>query len=815
MSDILTLYGRAPKPSELMKAMKEDSSKDIVIPKSAIIDPTNVLNYTGTRPKPTILPMATLRNMATVPAISAILKTRLNQVARFAQRPRYDGDMGFKISTKAMETRLSPADKKEAQRIEDFLLTTGAVRNLKRKDNFNAFLRKVVYDSLVLDAMVWEHVPTLKGGLGEIWALDASTIELVSNEPVSDMYELPVFIPYTARGKGIAGEIAYVQRIMGQIVAEYSEHEICYAVRNPQTNINIAPFGRSELEDLIEIVTGIMNGVRYNTSYFTHSTLPQGVLSIVGRYNDEDLEGFKRHWQVMTAGAAGKWKVPVMALEEGQGFNWTAFKNSNRDMEFNQFLEFLFNIACAVYQIDPNEVGFKSWTSKQGGMTQSDNTEAKIEQSQDKGFIPLMKFVETSISSEIIDQINPEFCFTWSGLDDEAEAKRWARTKEQIESGYTTVNMARKHRDEEPINEAWADAPANAQLIQVYMAEAQQKQQQAQMEAQGQQQQQLQEQQHKQNLQAMDKQHEQGKEMAQLQHGQNKEMQQMQNQQQTKEGDMNRFHAGKMADKQHEQAKEMADLQHKQQKELQKDEQGHSMKLEGKKAEIQDQQGEKDYERSKELAEQGHKHQKELAKMTGEQQKELQKDKGNHELTKQAKEHSYAKDMGERDYEKSRDLQKQKDQAALVHKKVDHDFQRKSGDTSHKRGLETSKLTHKQQLELLKEKTKGAKPKGKLQKSFADTYLLDNELIERMAKKVHEAWSLWAGTSDDPDMKPYDELHEAVKETDRACARAVIKQLLEEGIIPSEEILSKAIETATVQDTPEGTEIVISPWDMY
>lgn len=521
MSDILEIYRTAPNGSELIKAIREEKAKGAQPPKSAIIDPMDTMGMFGLRSKPTAIPYAVLRRMAQIPAISAIINTRLNQVARFAKRPRFDGDLGFKIVLKDRQKKMTEAERKVAMEIENFFLKTGAVRNARRKDNLNQFIRKLTRDTLVLDAMTVEKVPNLKGGLAEIWAVDSATIELVANAPTGESVTLPVYIPQTKSGLKIQGDIAYVQKVNGLVVAEYTEEELAYAVRNPRTDLDFTDFGYSELETLIEIVTGIMNGIRYNTSYFSHSNLPQGVLEIVGKYKDDHLEAFKRHWKSLTSGASGKWSVPVMGLEEGQGFKFTPFKTSNRDMEFNEFLEFLFNIACAVYQIDPNEVGFKSWTSS-NSMSASDNTSEKIDNSKDKGFIPLMNFLSDTFNSEIVDEINEEFEFTWVGVDEEDEDRKLERLKGKLEAGIVTVAEVRKAEDMEEILDEegkpapWTTAPANAQLIQVFMngiqqaqAEDQQAQQQEQGELDHNRAKETSDDAHQKQLEVMDKQHQQ------------------------------------------------------------------------------------------------------------------------------------------------------------------------------------------------------------------------------------------------------------------------------------------------------------------
>lgn len=551
--DILSISASAPNGSELLKAMKEGKQIPLETqePKSAIIDPYDAQGITGLRQKPTPIPFETLRRMAKVPAIAAIINTRLNQVARFARRPRYEGDVGFKIVLKDKDAAMTEEQKKRAFEIEEFFLKTGSVKNARRKDNMDSFLRKIVRDTLTLDTLVWENVGNRKGQLVEVWAVDGATIELVASNPAGEEAVIPVYEPVTKAGMKIPGDVAYVQRIGGQIVAEYAEEELCYAIRNPRTDIDTVDFGESELETLIDIVAGIINSIKYNTSYFSSSYLPQGILEIVGKLADGQLEAFERRWKALMEGPTGKWRVPVVGLEDGQGVKFTPFKNSNRDMEYNEFLEFLFNIACAVFQIDPNEVGFKSWTSS-NSMSASDNTEAKMDQSQDKGFVPLMQFLANTFNSEIVDRIDEDFCLTWVGIDEQDEDAKWNRYKLQIDSGIVPVAEIRKKEDmdelldEEGKPAAWTTAPGNTVLMQVYMAQLQAKQQAEQAE---QQQQQAQSQQgvdqakaddaHKKNLEVMDK-----------QHAQNKEIKQMDQQHQSSMFDKQQKHQSSLLDKQ-------------------------------------------------------------------------------------------------------------------------------------------------------------------------------------------------------------------------------------------------------------------------
>ncbi|NIM21932.1 MAG: hypothetical protein GTN64_05875, partial [Candidatus Latescibacteria bacterium] len=48
-----------------------------------------------------------------------------------------------------------------------------------------------------------------------------------------------------------------------------------------------------------------------------------------------------------------------MAIDEAQGgVTFTPFKESNRNMQYNLWLEYLIQTVCSVYTIDPSEIGY-------------------------------------------------------------------------------------------------------------------------------------------------------------------------------------------------------------------------------------------------------------------------------------------------------------------------------------------------------------------------------------------------------------------------------------------------------------------------
>jgi hypothetical protein len=197
--------------------------------KSKFIDAFDMLNaYSGVREKHTRITFDLLRRMAaTCEPMSAIVHLRTNQAAAFAKIPRYESDTGFKITTRDPDSKVRSAESKEIKRLQDFLLATGFESSPggRRRDNFDMFLRKIVRDSLVLDAYAIELVPgrnAKKHPVREMWAVDAATVRFADE----DRYQVQIY-------DEDAGDIEYIQEIDGRVVAEYTAEELAYGIRNP------------------------------------------------------------------------------------------------------------------------------------------------------------------------------------------------------------------------------------------------------------------------------------------------------------------------------------------------------------------------------------------------------------------------------------------------------------------------------------------------------------------------------------------------------------------------------------------------------
>jgi hypothetical protein len=340
----------------------------------------------------------------------------------------------------------------------------------RRRDNFDTFIRKMVRDTLTLDAVCFEKQLNARGVPHAIWALDPSTIKFAAEKWDFSGKEHRYVPTQPEHTNGLP--VRYVQELNnGQRVASFNEREMAYAVRNPRTDIELGGYGLSELEILMETVTQVLFTEQYNAKYFTQNALPQGVLTIAGKYTPEAIESFKRQWIAQVSGVSNAWRIPIMAIDEAQGgVDFKPFKESNRNMQYNLWLEYLIQTVCSVYTIDPSEIGFAIKGAGGGPMVEHSGA-TKFDFSKDKGLRPLLKFLAHTFNEHVVKEIYPDLFFEWVGIDSMSEKDKVELTTKKMQNGLLSVNDARAIEDLEPINENWANAPASPALLQVYMAD--------------------------------------------------------------------------------------------------------------------------------------------------------------------------------------------------------------------------------------------------------------------------------------------------------------------------------------------------------
>lgn len=390
--------------------------------------------------------------------ISAIINTRVDQVASFAESQSDIYSTGFVIRpTKLSNTKeLTDKQKREIDTLTNFVLECGFNDNYYSGDDFDSFVRKITRDSLVYDQCTFEIVwnnfgwQSKKGKPHRFVATDASLYRHTAL--IENIYDNQVEYP------------AYALMYNGGIWSYFYKPELCFGVRNVNTDINRSGYGCSELEDMVIEIESFLNAISYNKNYFKNGSLPKSIIKLGGNISQARIDEFQLYWDALVKGVNNAWRTPILNADT---IDVIDIQKSNKDMEFTSWLEFLIKVVCAMYKIDPSEIGFPMSGASDTKPMFEGNNEARLKYSKDKGLYPLLKFIQNKINKYIIHPITPEYTFYFVGLDGVTREQEIEMDSKLI-STYKTINEVRKERGLDAIK--GGDIIANQQFMQAYMA---------------------------------------------------------------------------------------------------------------------------------------------------------------------------------------------------------------------------------------------------------------------------------------------------------------------------------------------------------
>ncbi|NBW98993.1 phage portal protein [bacterium] len=459
---------------ELMKAGLLTPDRQAYDSKSSLVDPLAYGQTAfGYKEKYSILSYDKCRQITYAdPIVASIIQTRTNQVATFKRVAKDKYALGFKIKLRDDDKSPSKAEEKRIKEIEQFIQNCGVPENfedtpeMRKRDDFETFLRKITRDSLTFDQVNFEVVPRNDGKPYSFLAVDASTIRIIPDK--KEMVERFDYNQSTKESQFVIDYGAdkyfkefkpkhpkFCQVINGVKRHVYDEWEMAFGVRNPRTDMSALGYGFSEIEMLVTTITSHMNAETYNRKFFSQGSSIKGILTFEGMVPPDQLEAFRRQWYAQVTGVNNAWRTPIMSLGKDGKMNWQSLHSTNREMEFGKWLEYCIKTICGVFMIDPIEIGFD--ISKQGsgqnsgsGGLGSGNQGERLEYSKDKGLRPLLAHIESLLNSYIIWRLDPNFEIEFVGLNASTEKDDLDKCVQMVKN-FKTINEIRAEHDLKPL----------------------------------------------------------------------------------------------------------------------------------------------------------------------------------------------------------------------------------------------------------------------------------------------------------------------------------------------------------------------------
>lgn len=397
----------------------------------------------------------TLRRVSKKAWIINLCITHVQKKIRPFLKPSTNKNLRGFVVKKVGEDVIKAAGQKSKERetIEKFLLNTGLEKSSDR-DNFVRFCTKIIRDTLEIDQVATEIGYTKAGKPYAFWAVDGATIEKVLPNQEN---------PYN---------IKHVQIINSIPQAYYPEGTLIFDYQNPRTDINYSFYGYSYVEQAIDLITSNINAFTYNAGFFTENKLPRGMLLIDGNASQETVEQMEDYIaDIMSGSTANQWRVPIIPSGNGKGsesnaIKWVSLNGTNKEMEFQGWLDFLTSGIVSLFGCSMEELGLHS--SKSQPMFER-NTTPEIEASKSLVLGDMLSFLQQYIN-QIIEKVFPEYEIEFVGYERDDPKQILDITKGELEA-FKTLNEVRKEKGLPKIEADWADkCPANPQLVQMYQS---------------------------------------------------------------------------------------------------------------------------------------------------------------------------------------------------------------------------------------------------------------------------------------------------------------------------------------------------------
>jgi len=377
-----------------------------------------------------------LRDIARrVAPVTAVHILRGMQVRPFSVRAYNEDETGYVIKIKDKKRTPDRKESKVIDEIEDFILNAGYVFNDGTNDDEDEREgMQEVNDQLVRELLGIDQVAATirynrKGKMVDYWLLDGATIKR------------------TVKGRGYEGdkEIRFVQELDGRVVETFTKDDIVFYYANRRVSIKHKGYGYSYIEMCLDMITSWLFGMTYNKEFFNTSTQPKGILTFEGDKIDQgQLEELQRQWISMFRGIKGLWKTPFLQYNA----KWQPIAPSNRDMEFNEYIQILSSWIFAIHGTDSQEVGMRL---NQAQNVLNENVEGKLAFSKSRA----LRFLLSSIASfyNKIIQKDPEwrkYYLTFTGLEAKDQKAELEVDEKQVKI-YMTIDEKRAEKDLKPL----------------------------------------------------------------------------------------------------------------------------------------------------------------------------------------------------------------------------------------------------------------------------------------------------------------------------------------------------------------------------
>lgn len=249
--------------------------------------------------------------------------------------------------------------------------------------DWDMWLRMLMEDIFVLDAVTIYPRMTRGGGLYSLDLIDAATIKRI----IDDTGRTP-----------LPPDPAYQQILKGVPAVDYTSDELIFRMRNPRTN---RMYGFSPVEQIVMTVNIALRRQMTQLQYFTEGNVPEALASVPESWNPDQVAEFQLYFDsLMQGNTASRSRLKFIPLDTSK------IKETKDPLLKDAFDEWLARIVCYCFSVPATP--FVKETNRATADT------AK-QMAAEEGLIPIMNWVQRLIDFIIVTRMgNDDVEFKWT-----------------------------------------------------------------------------------------------------------------------------------------------------------------------------------------------------------------------------------------------------------------------------------------------------------------------------------------------------------------------------------------------------------------
>ena len=301
--------------------------------------------------------------------------------------------------------------------------------------NFRAWLRMLLEDLLVIDALTLYKQRDRSGKLIALYPLDGATIKRV----VDDWGRTPM--PYKNEAGSLIVPPAYQQVLKGMPAVDYSYNDIIYRPRNVRTH---KLYGYSPVEQVIMTVNIALRRELGTLDYYTEGNIPSALIGVPDTWTPDQIRQFQDYWDLYFTGDLAA-RRRAKFVPGGVAKTFIATKEPELK---NSFDEWLAKILCFAFSISPQAL--VSQVNRATANTQK-------EQAEEEGLVPLIMYIRDILNDIIQNDLGEPDIECAVGDDEQSDSAQEATVLNgYVDRAVMTRNEAREKLglDPSPLPEA-------------------------------------------------------------------------------------------------------------------------------------------------------------------------------------------------------------------------------------------------------------------------------------------------------------------------------------------------------------------------